>query len=852
MRSQCVKATLISLSRGRGYLMRLSVVATCLCCCLVGISAADDARASIRKETNIPAEGLGPALIALAKDRHFQIVYVTEEIANVRTEGAVGEFTTEEALKRLLAGTGLTYRYLDDKTVTIGSAVIPQGRVDRASKAVSSGSSDDANTNREGKKSSSGAFRVAQVDQGRSSRALPDNTAAGLDEIIVTATKRRENLQDVPFGVSALSTKDLERSGAESEQDYLAEVPGVNYSATGRGRSLIVIRGIATDGGNYSNLQRTVEVYVDELPITDRFSAWTSPDISTFDIERVEVLRGPQGTLFGSGALGGAVRIITNKPDATAFHAKIEVGGATTDGGAGSDGFKAMVNMPLIDDKLALRVVGFRTHDGGWIDNVTRDQHKVNGGTNEGGRVMLEYTPTDALKLRASVLNERDSLDDSGKTFSFSSEGLSNQWNGIIPESSISKLSIYNFTAEYDAVFATLTSVSTYGTRKSYLATDLVRLFTTTPDPNDDHFFITHDTNKLAQEVRLSSNGQTNLQWTIGGFYLHTHQNLNQIWYLAAEDLETLFIPTTTREAAVFGEATYHITSKLSVTAGARWFNNDEGQSSFYAPGSVFQGSLPLTEIHSSATTPKLSASYYPKGNVHLYLTAAKGYRVGQVNFNAGVSPVVPPGVNPDSLWNYEVGIKANWFDNRLQTNVSVYHIDWSNIQLTRQVGPYVYLDNAGKAKSNGVEAEFVVRPIQAINLGSAITFNDAKLTSVLPGTGLTPGSILPGSSRWRLSNYVQATTNLRDDVSGYIRLSHQFVSKVYGYIVNSPLVASDPYNKLDLRAGVIHGHYEFVTYVDNLTNNDAAIYRPSPGDIVNYAYRLRPRTVGFAARASF
>ncbi len=144
--------------------MRLNVAAVCLSLCLIGVSSADDA--STRKETNIPAGGLGPALIALAKDRHFQIVYVTEEIANVRTEGAVGEFTTEEALKRLLAGTGLTYRYLDDKTVTIGSAVIPQGRVDRASKAVSSGSSDDANTNREGKKSSSGAFRVAQVDQG--------------------------------------------------------------------------------------------------------------------------------------------------------------------------------------------------------------------------------------------------------------------------------------------------------------------------------------------------------------------------------------------------------------------------------------------------------------------------------------------------------------------------------------------------------------------------------------------------------------------------------------------------------------------------------------------------------------
>jgi len=225
---------------------------------------------------------------------------------------------------------------------------------------------------------------------------------------------------------------------------------------------------------------------------------------------------------------------------------------------------------------------------------------------------------------------------------------------------------------------------------------------------------------------------------------------------------------------------------------------------------------------------------------------------VGQVNFNAGVNPVVPNGFGPDSLWNYEVGIKANWFDNRLITNVSAYHIDWTNIQLGRSVGIYYYTDNGGKAKSNGVEAEFVAQPIEAINLGSSITFTDATLTSVLPGTGLTPGAILPGSSRWSASNYAQATARFGDDVSGYIRLSHQYVGKVYDYIVNTPTVETDTYNKFDLRAGISHGRYEFVAYVDNLTNNDAAMYRPSPGDIVNYAYRLRPRTVGFAARASF
>ncbi len=707
------------------------------------------------------------------------------------------------------------------------------------------------------------------VDQGSGSGALPvesqvsnskdknstdnsNNPATGLEEITVTATKRRENLQDIPFGISALSTADLEKSGAESEQDYLAQVPGVHYTDAGRGRSLVTIRGISTDGLP-GNLQQTVEIYVDEFPLTDRFSAWTTPDISTFDIERVEVLRGPQGTLFGSGAIGGALRIITSQPDATAFHAKVEVGGATTDGGAGSDDIKAMVNMPLIDDQLALRVVAFRTDTGGWVDNVRRNQHDVNGGYDEGGRAILQYTPTDALKLRATVLNERDSLDDSGRTFSFSSDGPPNQWDGVIPESSISKLSIYNFTGEYDAGFATLTSISTYEQRKSYFASDYVRPPPAgfTIDPNTDQDWITHDSTKSSQEVRLTSNGKRNFEWTIGGFFLHTHQDLLQVFQYGDFNLETLLIPTTTIEGAAFGEATYHITPKVSVTAGARWFDNTFEQATEYTATSFYQGSHGLITIHSSATTPKFSASYHPTENVHLYATVSKGYRVGQVNFNAGINPAVPNGFGPDSLWNYEVGIKANWFDNRLQTNVSVYHIDWTNIQLGRMVGPFAYTDNGGKAKSDGVEAEFVAQPIEAITLGSSLAYTDAVLTSVLPGTGLTPGAILPGSSRWSTSTYAQATARFGDNVSGYIRLSHQYVTKSYGYIVNTPYDQSDPYSKFDLRAGIIHGRYEFIAYVDNLTNSDAAVTRPQDPPY-DYAYRLRPRTVGVTFRASY
>jgi iron complex outermembrane recepter protein len=214
--------------------MRFSLAAACLSLCMIGFSSADDAHASIRKDTNIPAERLGPALNALAQDRNFQIVYVTEEVANVHTEGAVGEFTTEEALKRLLTGTGLTYRYLDDKTVTIGSATTPR-ELSGSAQTTSTGS-DDANTAKEGKKSASGSFRVAQVDQGKSSVASPVGSQAprsqdssqspsvGLEEIIVTAQKRSERLQDVPISITVLAGDSLDRSTFQGATEALSTV----------------------------------------------------------------------------------------------------------------------------------------------------------------------------------------------------------------------------------------------------------------------------------------------------------------------------------------------------------------------------------------------------------------------------------------------------------------------------------------------------------------------------------------------------------------------------------------------------------------------------------------------------
>jgi iron complex outermembrane recepter protein len=346
--------------------MRLSVVATCLCLCLIGFSSAQDAHASVRKLTNIPAEGLGPALNALAEDRNFQIVYVTEEIANVRTAGAIGEFTTEEALKQLLAGTGLTFRYLDDKTVTIESAITPHERSGHPS-TTSSASAEPTVADQEGKKSSSGGFRVAQVDQGTArSSAVADtapystNSQGGplLSEIIVTANKRAENLQNIGAGISVVTAERLDELHANSLQDYLQEVPGVNLQSFGApGYGSLEIRGISPQ-----SVGSTVSTYIDNIPVGGSSAVGENasflPDLDPADVQRVEVLKGPQGTLYGASSLGGVIKYVTKQPSLTQTEANITEEFEQVDHGDYGGKVRASFSSPLTD-QVAVRVSGY-------------------------------------------------------------------------------------------------------------------------------------------------------------------------------------------------------------------------------------------------------------------------------------------------------------------------------------------------------------------------------------------------------------------------------------------------------------------------------------------------------------
>jgi iron complex outermembrane recepter protein len=334
---------LINLIKGWGALMRLVVVATAICISLAGLAAADNASAAIRKTTSIPAEGLGPALTTLAKEFDFQVLYRTEVVGTLRTEGFSAEVTMSEALEHVLTGTGLTYRYLDDKTITIlpvGTS-LPQGgrETPTATDDTVTGAGAPA---KEGKKSSSGDLRVAQVDQGSSaggsatviSPAQNTQVPATLQEVVVTAQKRAEREQDVPTTIVVLSGTELEDRGAVQLEDYAKEVPGMNViGARGPGLGEIVLRGI-TSGSDHSS---PVGLYLDDVPFTPSSPiALTTnlafdPDLA--DIDHIEVLEGPQSTLYGANTVGGLVKFVTKQPDLHTLQGELSVTGKDLDDG---------------------------------------------------------------------------------------------------------------------------------------------------------------------------------------------------------------------------------------------------------------------------------------------------------------------------------------------------------------------------------------------------------------------------------------------------------------------------------------------------------------------------------------
>ncbi|MET0533438.1 MAG: TonB-dependent receptor [Steroidobacter sp.] len=739
---------------------------------------------------------------------------------------------------------------------------------------------------------------VAAAPAAAQTRPTPAGNPAdanALEEIVVTATRRSERLQDVPLSITAFSQEELTQKGIVGYEGIARETPGAVLNVASDNNVRLTARGISTNGWG-AGLQTTTTIYLDELPLSTIGNTVTlNPNL--YDVERVEFLRGPQGTLFGSGSLSGALRILTKSPDLANYDvsALLDIG-HTPDGGGMRQRYNAMVNIPLIENTLALRVVGFHRDEEGYIDNVGTGVKNSNSLDDSGGRAVLMWQPTDRLSVK--LLGSYEDSDPQDASMTNPTMGERKRYS-TRPDLYTSETKIYNATIDYRFDGAALTNSSTYSIADGFFVVDLAGTFQRRiPFYLDD----VYRAKTFVQETRLVSEAGDAFDWVVGGFYLHRDTDIvgkqqSTPEFLAARGITGLPADATfnsfgsdtrTYELAGFGELTYHLSEKFALTGGLRYgkyggtLETDAGFNSAYFTNALFniRGPLPLVPTvatktrypSAEKTSWKASLSYEPSGDLMTFVTVSTGYRTPVYNARAGsvsiVNPndlVIPSGAGSDDLTNYEIGLKGRWLDGKVTTNLAVYYIDWKNIQVqaNRPSDSVQFATNVGRAKSQGLEAEISVAPLRGLVLGLNGSLNEAKVTELSDQEAVISGAVDEArlaSPRQQGSFFGTYSYKLGGTLTGFSSFQLQYVGSFPNGFPNSPGTRNrsplydqtDAYSYVNLQTGIGLDKLTATLYVENLGNNDGVVYI-HPESFVDSRYSiLRPRTYGMRVEYQF
>ncbi len=714
-----------------------------------------------------------------------------------------------------------------------------------------------------------------------------------LDAVTVTATRRSERLEDVPLSVSVLSQDELDQKGVVGYEGLAYETPGVVLNRASANFNNFTARGIATNGYN-ANLQSTVAIYIDELPISANGNS-TILDPSLYDVERVEFLRGPQGTLFGSGSLAGALRILTHAPDPSLFESSFLADIGLTGSSSLRQRYNAMVNIPIIDERMALRVVGFSRNEQGYVDNLGTGINKSNALKSSGGRATLLWEPTDRLSAQLRISREESTPEDSslinpelGKDKRFSDR----------PDMFSGTMTNYNLTLGYQFDGANLTSSSTWSDYEALFNVDLAgtydQAFAFALDaPGETHTFV--------QEVRLVSDSSGPLDWVLGGFYYKRDRDVF-FGYRSNEEFLTLSGITglpdeyylryhsydITKEQALFGELSYHFTDDLWTTVGVRYgsteaqgftreggYNSDYlNQAFLYAFYGIPGGALDITPVEAAAgrkakesgPSYRISTSWRPRPSMTTYMAVATGFRAPVVNARAGaistIDPddlIIPDGADSDKLVNYEIGLKGRWLDGRVSANLALYYVDWNDIQVqaNRVSDSVQFATNIGGAYSRGLELELVAVPTMNWMFTFSGSLNRAKVDTLTAEEAAVSGAVMgarlagPDFSGSLTANY--NFDWFRNSV-GNASLAVVHVGSFPGsfpYVPGQPGEASPTFDYTDSYTVVnasLAAAFERLTvglYVENIFD-DRSINYVHPEAFIDGRYGVvRPRTVG-------
>ena len=707
-----------------------------------------------------------------------------------------------------------------------------------------------------------------------------------LQEIVVTAEKRDSTVQKTPISITAISGSDLQAQGLSDMASVAQQVPGVSFKTSGPGQTEFEMRGLTSTGGE----SPTVGFYLDDAILTPAAMAQngkTVIDPSLFDLNRVEVLRGPQGTLYGAGSMGGTIKLVTNQPDPKAFAANVEViGSGTTDGGGFNHTENVMFNIPLMQDVLALRLVGTDKYIDGWIDRKVLSPFptEVNGSTARGdvagasvaedfrhsntehlqaGRAALLFQPTDRLSITLGFMHQ--SLTQDGPNTIDSPPLNETHYQPFdVSEPFEDKFDLYTLTGKFNFDSFQLVSASAYWDRQQNQTQDISEAMqdyiggffgppaawpyssTATVTEGGGTFFglgagsITEDdyTRQFSEELRLASTGPGPLQWLVGGyyssfgatshvysFYPDTNDGFNA-------DFGTTNLADNHRKVdidqyAAFGEVSYMLPDNLRASLGARYYQYHSNSVTSVSGVSANGTSNPLFGLaQNSGVTPKLDLAYIPDDNTTVYGTVSKGFRPGGPNSPIPVPPcasAAPTQFGPDSVWNYELGEKLRFLDSRISVNGAIYYEDWTNVQ--QQVAPscgFKFTANAGKATVYGAELEVAVLLMPGFVLSQNAGYTHATNSTTLPAAGVVSGQRLLDVPEVTANTALSYKQPLANELNFVSRLTNSYVSGIQDITFTRNSLPA--YDLVSLRAGVESGRWSAVAFADNLTNKMALL----------------------------
>ena len=704
--------------------------------------------------------------------------------------------------------------------------------------------------------------------------AQAQELAAADDEIVVTATKRNESLRDISGSVSALGEEQLRGLNAQSLSDYITSVPGVVFNDYQPGVSEVVIRGVASTTYHEAN-QATTGYYLNEIPLIEPGFPLVIPDVDSFDLERVEVLRGPQGTLFGSSSLGGAVNYVVNEADASRLDAGAEALLSTTKR-AGEAGYaaKGMINVPIAKDRLAVRLVALQRFDAGYLDNVLLGENGSNDLRVRGLRGSIVFTPAEATTISALSMYQEYDLDDQTYVLFGPPRTFDRATN--VAEFQDTDFMLHSLRLEQDLGFAALTAVGSYTEKNGNLAFDNSVFGGNDPRTGTPPLASARGKSETDYfELRLTSTGDTRFEWLIGGNHTRLRANSTDGLFLegigafieanpsmfggqpsgtiAPDDLAQRTVASNrVTESALFGEVSYDLTEMLELTLGGRLFEYRSKPRLQFLPNADLIPPFdfePATRKESDFI-PKVSLTFRPNDDVMVYGLYSEGFRIGGANVFSLATPGLPLTFDSDSTQNFELGTRFDLMDGAVTLDVAAYHIDWNNIQarLFTPVDFRAYTVNGGGADIDGVELSLTLRPTEIVSFTSNVAYNDARLSSLLPdscapGGGHAKGARLPGASEWTLSNTL--SLDFED-----ARLRPRF-AVAHRYLSDAPVafgavLEKGGYHIVDLNASIaVAEGVELGAFAKNLFNEYGILNAP-----FSFAGSVtRPRTLGVSLR---